>query len=390
MMTGFRAFMAIASLCLAGAVASAQDTGAAPPPRDTPINGLIYLINTDPEAEIDGLLKWETELRGRGLTAMIKASNPVLETYPEVFRRLAGAGHEIIGGHSGICWDKPYEEQLDAMASVKTYMESLTGKPMRVFACSYSSYDANTLRAAETLGVPYVLARGTEDVRALIYRPAEYEAAIIEVSNVEFGELGRGSLCDISLYARGASEADFARVFADSAAKAPDSMILVSHPHIGGTKAGYWSVYEEALQSPAFAWRGFDAWLEQVSILARPYAEIPENREVQYLEPRPAVPLDELEDLPEVGEKIVMFHNALGPMCREAEAFVDGLDYPVEEHVMGERNFLALLERYRVQFEASEGVSDAFDYFPLIFVKGRAFSGFNDAVRAAILAEIGN
>lgn len=365
---------------------------AAPAPAEdqpgTPVNGLVYLIETHPEAEIDGLLRWELELRERGLTAMIKASTPVLETYPQVFRRLAGQGHEIIGGHAGICWDKPYEEQLEAMQSVKTYMEGLTGKPMRVFACSYSSYDENTLRAAEALGVPYVLARGTEDVRALIYRPEEYEVGIVEVSNVAFGELGRGSLCDISLYSRGASEADFAQVLADSIVRAPDSMILVSHPHIGGTKLGYWSVYEDALDDPAIAWAGFDSWMEKVTVDRRPYAEIPENRELEYLEPQPAVPLEELENLPEVGEKIVMFHNGLGPMCRDAEAFLDGLDYPVEEHLLGERSFLELLERYRVQFEASEGVSAEFEFFPLIFVKDRAFSGFNPDVRAAIEAEI--
>lgn len=376
----------------AWAVAFALGLGTADAARadeQAPVNGLIYLINTDPASEIDGLLKWEIELRDRGITAMIKASTPVLETYPEVFKRLAAEGHEIIGGYAGICWDKPYEEQLEALRTVKAYMEGLTGKPMRVFACSYSSYDENTLRAAEALGVPYVLARGTEDVRALIYRPEEYDAGIIEVSNVEFGELGKGSLCDISLYARGATEADFAQVFAESVAKAPDSMILVSHPHIGGAKVGYWEVYADALASPAVTWRSFDDWLDQVTVLERPYAEIPENREVQYLEPRPAVPLEELADLPEVGAKIVMFHNGLGPMCKEAEEFLDALDYPVEEHLVGEKNFLPLLERYRVQFEASEGVSKDFEYFPLIFVKDRAFSGFNAAVKAAIEEVIG-
>ncbi|MDH3263028.1 MAG: polysaccharide deacetylase family protein [Paracoccaceae bacterium] len=377
-----RGLAALLTALILAAPAPAQDQPA------TPVNGLVYLIETHPEAEIDGLLRWELELRERGLTAMIKASTPVLETYPEVFRRLAEEGHEIIGGYAGICWDKPYDEQLEAMASVKTYMEGLTARPMRVFACSYSSYDENTMRAAEALGVPFVLARGTEDVRALIYRPEEYDVGIIEVSNVAFGELGRGSLCDISLYSRGATEVEFAQVLEESIAKAPDSMILVSHPHIGGTKRGYWSVYEAALDDPEIDWAGFDDWIGKVTVDRRAYAGIPENRELEYLEPQPAVPLDELENLPAVGEKIVMFHNGLGPMCREAEAFLDRLDYPVEEHLVGERSFLDLLERYRVQFEASEGVSAAFEYFPLIFVGGRAFSGFNTDVRAAIEAEI--
>lgn len=377
--------------CLHAGVTLAQDAVAQPPSGQgaAGINGLIYLINTDPEAGVDGLLWWESELRARGLTAMIKASNPVLETYPEVFRRLAGEGHEIIGGHAGICWDLPYEDQLRAVAEVKARMEELTGKPMRVFACSYSSYDENTLRAAEALGVPYVLARGTEDVRALIYRPEEYQVGLIEVSNVEFGELGRGSLCDISLYARGATEADFPEVFAQSVAKNPDSMILVSHPHIGGTKLGYWTVYEQALESPAFQWRTFSDWLDHVAVDTRTYAEIPENREVEYLEPQPAVPLDQLEDLPDIGNKLVMFHNGEGPMCRDAEAFIETLDYPVEEHLTGETNFLTLLERHRAQVPRSEGLSDSYGYFPIIFVDGRAFSGFDAVVQQEIEAAIG-
>jgi hypothetical protein len=356
--------------------------------ESTPINGLVYLINSHADEPIDGLLRWELELRERGLTAMVKASNPVLEAYPEVFRRLAAAGHEIIGGYPGICWDKPYEEQLAAMAEVKAYMEDLTGQPMRIFACSYSSYDKNTLRAAEELGVPYVLARGTEDVRALIYRPEEYDVGLIEVSNVAFGELGRGSLCDISLFARGATEDDFAQIFAESVAKHPDSMILVSHPHIGGTKTGYWEVYESALAEPALAWRPFDAWLDSVTVIERPLAQIPENRELQYLEPQPAVPLEDLASMPEVGDKLVMFHNGEGPMCREAAAFIAGLDYPVEEHLVGERNFLPLLESYRARYSTSEGVSKRFELFPLIFIEGRAFSGFDGAVRSAIEVEV--
>jgi len=375
---------AVIALALASPTAALaqQDAAAAP------INGLIYLINTDAEAEMDGLLKWETELEARGLTAMIKASNPVLETYPEVFKRLAGEGHEIIGGYPGICWDMPYEDQYTAMKSVKDYMEGLTGKPMQVFACTYSSYDENTVKAAEALGVPYVLARGTEDVRAMIYQPEGYDVGIIEVSNVEFAEMGKGSLCDISLYSRGATEEDFARVFEESVAKAPDSMILVSHPHIGGTKVGYWEVYEDALGSKAFTWRTFEDFLANVAVVERPYADIPENREVEYLEPKPAVPLEALADLPEVGNKIVMFHNGVGPMCKEAEAFLEGLDYPVEEHLSTEKNFLMLLDRYRAKFPKTEGVSDSYEYFPIIFLKDRAFSGFDEEVRRAIEEEI--
>lgn len=50
----------------------------------------------------------------------------------------------------------PYEDQYQAMLDVKTDMEALTGKPMQVYACKYSSYNENTVKAAHALGVPYI------------------------------------------------------------------------------------------------------------------------------------------------------------------------------------------------------------------------------------------
>ncbi|MCI2395992.1 hypothetical protein [Aliiroseovarius sediminis] len=378
--------IAMTSCGLLGGAAFAQpaDENA----QSTPTNGMVFLINVDEDEEMDGLLRWEQELGSRGLTAMIDVSGPVLDAYPQLFKRLAQDGHEVIGGNAEVCWDVPYEEQYQAMLAVKTNLESLTGKPMQVFGCKYFSYDENTVKAAEVLGIPYVLGRGTEDIRAMIYTPNEYDVGIIKVSNVEFSGMGRGSLCDISLYWRGATEADFAKMVDASLSQNPDSMILVSHPHIGGTKVGYWNVYADALASSAVEWRSFNDWLDQVAAVARPYSDIPENREVQYLDPTPVVPLDQLENLPEIGEKIVMFHNGLGPMCKEAEAFLADLDYPIEEHLTGESNFHALLDCYRIQFPESEGISNSYEYFPIIFLNDRAFSGFDQSVRTAIEDEI--
>ena len=136
---------------------------AAPSPgysQETKINGLMYLIQNDPADTADGLLKWETELNRRGLTALIKASKPVLEKYPELFRKLAKEGHVIMGGYAGICWDMPYDKQYQALKETKDYMEKLTGRKMLVFACMYSSYDENTVKAAQALGCPMFLRGG--------------------------------------------------------------------------------------------------------------------------------------------------------------------------------------------------------------------------------------
>ncbi len=348
----------------------------------------MYLIQNDPADPVDGLLKWETELGKRGLTALIKASKPVLEKYPQVFGKLAREGHVIMGGYAGICWDMPYAKQYQAMKETKEYMEKLTGKKMLVFACQYSSYDENTLKVAQALGVPYVLARGTEDVRALLYKPKEYNVRLLEVSNVEFGTMGKGSLCDISLFSRGATDVDFSRIFAESIGKQPDSMILVSHPHIGGVKAGYWKVYEEALASNKVGWVPFEQWMKKVKTVELAYRQIPENREVDYLDPKPAVPLAQLENLPDAGRKLVIFHNGKGSMCTEAKRFLDGLSYPVEEHLNTEKDFLKLLESYRAKYPGSLGLSADYGYFPIIIVGGKAYSGFDENIKEMIQKEI--
>lgn len=77
-------------------------------------------------------------------------------------------------------------------------------------------------------------------------------------------------------------------------------------------------------------------------------------------------------------------------MCKDAEAFLADLDYPIEEHLSDEKNFHSLLDRYRIQFPDSEGVSEDYEYFPIIFLKDRAFSGFDGSVRQAIEDEIAN
>lgn len=58
--------------CLVGTAAAAQQAESGLESITT--NGLVYLINTHADKDIDGLLRWESELRSRGLTAMIKAS----------------------------------------------------------------------------------------------------------------------------------------------------------------------------------------------------------------------------------------------------------------------------------------------------------------------------
>jgi hypothetical protein len=292
---------AIAAIGILGVAALVQPHFAWPSlaqaaPSQARSNGLIMLLEFE---SIRGVRHWEAELDRRGLTALVQAQHDVLAKYPQDFARLAGKGYVVAGTYSEKAfWDVAYDEQLARMREVKDAVEKIAHKPMRVFGSRYFAYDDNTLRAADALGIEYVLARGTAGARAVVYAPREYKAKIISVSNVPFKEMGTGSLCDYSLWARGSSDEDFAKVVAAVLASRPSDLILVSHAYLGGTKVKWWRTYEKALASDDVKWRGFDEWLRAVNVIHAPNAEIPVNREVKYAEPKPAVPFFLLEDIP--------------------------------------------------------------------------------------------
>lgn len=285
--------LAVVLLVTLAACQSAQD--ATPGPK---VNGLVMLLEFE---GIDGVRHWESELDARGLAALVQAQDDILRQWSGDFRRLASKGYAISGLYAETAfWDVPYDEQYRRMKQVQETVERLTGRPMRVFGSRYFAYDENTLRAADALGIAYVLGRGTAGERAVVYAPREYRAKVISVSNVPFKEMGSGSLCDYSLWARGSTDVDFASVVDRVIARRPSDMILVSHAYLGGTKIKWWRTYEAALARPEIAWRGFDDWLRAVREVRLPVAEIPVNREVKYVAPKPAVPLDQLEDIPGV------------------------------------------------------------------------------------------
>jgi hypothetical protein len=267
-----------------------------PQKSETKINGLIMLIEFE---KSDGLLQWEKELDKRDLTALVSVQENVLKGCPEVLKRLAQKGYEIAGSYAEApFWDMPYEEQFQFMKETKDSVESITGKPMRVFGSRYFAYDENTLKVADALGVEYILARGTAGEQAVVYKPEEYNVNIISVSNIPFEDMGSGSLCDYSLWARGATAEDFDKVLIGCIAKNPDNMIVVSHAYLGGTRLAWWNVYEKALNSDKVSWKSFNAWMNNLIPLTMANKDIPVNREVKYEVPKPKVPIEELEPIP--------------------------------------------------------------------------------------------
>lgn len=268
--------------------------------------GLIQLIEFE---DIQGLRNWGYELQQRGLKSLAFIQKNMVEAYPTEIKWLADQGHEIAGGYAEqALWDVPYETQLQVMTETKNAVEQATGKPMRVFGSRYFAYDENTLKAADALGIEYVLARGTSDVEVIVYDPDEYTCDIISVSNVTFEDMGRGSLCDYSLWARGSTAEEFRQVIEESLAKMPKRIMFASHAYLGGMKQDWWAVYRWLLDSDEVRWAAdFDDWLrpENGVCLRLPMSLIPINREVQYTTPTPTTPLDELANVDQM-------HNPCG------------------------------------------------------------------------------
>jgi len=350
------------------------------------INGMLMLIEFE---EIDGVLQWEKELNARNLTAMVKVQNNVLEAYPDVFKRLASKGYEIAGGYDEAAfWDMPYEEQYQYLKEAKELVEKTTGKPMRVFGSRYFAYDENTLKAADALGIEYILARGTRDVSAVIYDPEEYKVNVISVTNVENGEMGRGSLCDYSLWARGADAKEFAQILDESLAKKPENMILVSHAYLGGTRQEWWDEYKKVLESNEVNWVGFDEWISNQNFFTIPNGDIPVNREVKYVEPQPAKAMEEYAPVSDMKTADpVMFHNGQGEMCLQAIEFFKKNNIEYKEHLNTEAEFGTILSQYQAEYPTSIGESENYRYLPIIFYEGKAYSGFNDDVAQSILQD---
>lgn len=266
-------------------------------------NGLVMLIEFE---KSDGLLQWEKELDERGLTALVSIQENVLNECPEVLKRLAQKGYEIAGSYAETpFWDMAYEKQYQFMKETKDLVESVTGKPMRVFGSRYFAYDENTLKTADALGVEYILARGTAGERAIVYKPEEYKVKIISVSNIPFEDMGSGSLCDYSLWARGATAEDFDKVLEGCIAKKPDNMIVVSHAYLGGTRLAWWNAYKKALDSDGILWKGFNDWINNLTPLTMANKDIPVNKEVKYDVPKPAVPIEELESIPTIEDETI-------------------------------------------------------------------------------------
>ena len=345
-----------------------------------------------------GLENFAYEMKERDIPGLLDVKSFFVEENCEVLKKLQENGIEIAGScPEEPLWDIDYNTQYSIIKDTKDKIETCTGKPMRVISSRYFAYDENTLKVAEELGIDYVMARGTTGAKSTIYKPSEYDVKIFSVSNVDSKKWGTGSLCDYSYWAREGTPEEFKEELFD-AYNTYNKISPVSHTYLGGLKERWFDVYMNFFDTTDIEWLDLDEF-GKVDIYAS-IEEIPENREVQYTTPKPSIPLDEesnidnpcaIEPLEEEKategeEAVVIFHNGIGPMCVETLEFFEenGIEYI--EHLTTESDFHVVLDDYKEDFEnVSEGVSQSFSYYPIIFIGDRVFSGFNDEIAEEIL-----
>ena len=56
----------------------------------------------------------------------------------------------------------------------------------------------------------------------------------------------------------------------------------------------------------------------------------------------------------------------------------------VEEHLTYDPGVRDLLIQLELEYQTSRGVSTSFEYLPIVFFQGRAFSGFDDDIAGAL------
>ncbi len=363
--------------------------------------GMMILIEYQ---NMDGLINMVNEMYERGIHGVIYSGSEFVQENCEDMKKLLDYNVEIMGAYTNDpLWGMSYEDQYEALKKTKEDIEACTGQPVRILSSKYQASDENTAKAADALGIPYIVARGTTETEATVYQPEEYNVKILSVSNIPSIRFKYGSLCDYSYWVRGGSPDDMMVELNDALDN--NKFTLLSHTRIGGIKERWLDMWLNFFNNNEIEWVSLDEIMTVDVTL--PFWQIPQNHNAPYTPDteKPILELEEesnvdnpcsIDELPYistsedtnsdyVGNKIVMFHNGKGSMCLEALEFLDTIDYTIEEHLDSESNFYEELNALKEVYEESEGYSATFGYYPIIFIQDKAYSGFTDEIEAEIL-----
>ena len=376
-----------------------------------------------------GLANFLNEMEKRNIHGLLMVTPEFVKSNCEAIKEIIKHNVEIVASNIGApFWDIPYEEQKTRIIEMKKGIESCTGIPIRIISSTYMASDATTIKVAQELGIPYVTVRGTTDTKATVYHVEDYpDVKILSVSNIPKVQYKYGSLCDYSYYERNGTPNDMTeeliRAIEPLSRKEQirygsyHKITPTTHTNIGGYLKpwmdmwiNFWDTTKDRVN-----WVNLDEFMADAD-WNLPLWQIPINKNNPYTSDkiRPATSYGDTEKVanpcraedigkkPEeinegayqeekkysIGNKIMMFHNGSGPMCLDALDFIKTINYPVEQYLDYEHGFREKLDQLEAEFKSSEGIHPLFGYYPIIFIKDRVFSGFNETIKNEILKEI--
>jgi hypothetical protein len=357
---------------------------------------LIEFQNTD------GLVNMVNDMKERDVKGLLMVSGSFIEKHADVLKEILKTGVvEIEPSYDpepfwGMSYDRQYEIISEMIKNAQTYL----GVTPRVISSRYMASDENTVKVAQALGIEYITARGTTELATTIYKPEEYDVKIISVSNIDVPEFKYGSFCDYSFYERNGSPEDMETQY--KRAIQNEKFMAVSHTYIGGYKERWNDMWHRFWDNYEVDWVDLDT-LGSVD-KEMPMWQIPVNKNAPYTPEkiRPAVSYEDetnvtnpcqVEDLnngdsgitKSTDNNVVVFHNGTGPMCVEMEEFFQENNIEYEEHLITDTDFGTQLNSYKGGISNSEGISDSYGYYPIIFIRGKAYSGFNEEIGGEIL-----
>jgi hypothetical protein len=376
-----------------------------------------------------GLANFVNEMKERNIKGLLMVTPEFVQDNCEEIKEVIKHDIELVASNIGApLWDIPYEEQKARIIEMNEGIEACTGVPIRIISSTYMASDATTIKVAHELGIPFVTARGTTDTKATIYQVEDYpDVKILSVSNIPKVQYKYGSLCDYSYYERNGTPDDMMqelmRAIEPLSSKEKErygsyhKITPTSHTNIGGyfkpwmdMWIDFWDITKDNIE-----WVDLDEFMAEAD-WEMPLWQIPLNKNNPYTPEkiRPVVSVEEMEKVFNpcrvedigsfnreevdpaieneesfsVGNKLMMFHNGSGPMCLDALDFIKTIDYQVEEYLDTEKDFYDVFNNVKKEFSSSEGIHPLFGYYPIIFIKDRVFSGFNDSIKNEILKEI--
>ena len=256
-----------------------------------------------------GLANFVNEMQKRDIYSLLQVDSEFVEANCDTIKKLTDYNVELVAANiQDPFWGISYEIQKSRIIEMKDKIESCTGKPIRIISSRYMASDLNTIKIAEELNIPYVVARGTTDSKATVYSIEGYNTKVLSISNIPKVQYKYGSLCDYSYYERSGTPEDMKAELMRSIESLTNKekerygqyqrVTPVSHTNIGGYLkpwmnmwVDFWDTTKDKVE-----WVDLDTFMENYDWIL-PEWQLPINKNAPYTPEkiRPLTPYEEIE-----------------------------------------------------------------------------------------------